>query len=51
MLHPLDKKKCPMHPTKVMDIKVEINKILQAEFIIPIEYTFWVSNHSLDTKK
>ena len=36
---PIRQKKQPMHPYKAMDIKNEIYKLCQTEFIFPIEYT------------
>ena len=36
---PIWQKQHPMHPTKESIIKAEINKLHQAEFIFPIEYT------------
>jgi hypothetical protein len=37
-------KKRPLHPSKVVAIKSEINKLHVAGFIYPIAYTSWVSN-------
>eukprot|EP00253_Pinus_taeda_P014604 PITA_14604 len=34
----------PIHPSCHEAIKVEIDKLKQADFIYPIEYTTWVSN-------
>ena len=48
---PICQKKYPMHLTKVLAIKVEIDKLCQAEFIFPIEYTPWVCNPIIVTKK
>jgi hypothetical protein len=35
---------CPLHPSKVMAIKDEIDKLRTTGFIYPITYTSWVSN-------
>jgi hypothetical protein len=37
-------KKCPLHPSKVVAIKAEIDKLRVVGFIYPIAYTSWVSN-------
>jgi hypothetical protein len=41
---PIRQKKCPLHPSKYVDIKYEIDKLHTVEFIYPIAYTSWVSN-------
>jgi hypothetical protein len=41
---PVHKKQRPLHPSKVVAIKVEIDKLRAAGFIYPIAYTSWVSN-------
>ena len=41
---PIRQKKCPLHPSKYVDIKYEIDKLHTIEFIYPIAYTSWVSN-------
>jgi hypothetical protein len=38
------KKKRPLHPSKAVAIKAEIDKLCMAGFIYPIAYTSWVSN-------
>ena len=48
---PIRKILCPIHPRKVVAIKVEVEKILQARFIYPIPLTDWVSNIVPITKK
>ena len=37
-------KQWPLHPSKAVAIKTEIDKLLAAGFIYPITYTSWVSN-------
>jgi hypothetical protein len=41
---PVRQKKRPLHPSKVMTIKAEIDKLCIVGFIYPITYTSWVSN-------
>ena len=48
---PIWQKQHLMHLAKAMAIKSEINKLQQAKFIFPIEYTSWVSNLIPITKK
>ena len=38
------KKKQPIHPSKVVEVKDEIEKLCTTGFIYPIAYTTWVSN-------
>jgi hypothetical protein len=44
-------KQRPLHPSKFVAIKVEIDKLCYARFIYPIAYTSWVSNHVSVNKK
>jgi ribulose 1,5-bisphosphate carboxylase large subunit-like protein len=37
-------KQRPLHPSKIVDIKEEIDKLHIFRFIYPIAYTSWVSN-------
>jgi len=37
-------KKCPLHPSKAVVIKAEIDKLHVVGFTYPIAYTSWVSN-------
>jgi hypothetical protein len=41
---PVQQKKRPLHPSKAVDIKAEIDKLHVAGFIYPIAYTSWVFN-------
>jgi hypothetical protein len=41
---PVRQKQCPLHPSKEVAIKAEIDKLCTAGFIYPITYTSWVSN-------
>jgi hypothetical protein len=42
---------CPVHPRKVTTIKLEVEKLLKADFIYPVALTNWVSNLVLIDKK
>jgi hypothetical protein len=41
---PVRQKQCPLHPSKALAIKAEIENLRTTEFIYPITYTSWVSN-------
>jgi hypothetical protein len=41
----------PVHPRKVAAIKLEVEKLLKADFIYPVALTDWVSNIVLINKK
>ena len=41
---PVRQKQRPIHPSKILAIKAEIEKLRMAGFIYPIAYTTWVSN-------
>jgi hypothetical protein len=41
----------PVHPRKVTAIKLEVEKLLKADFIYPVALTDWVSNLVLIDKK
>jgi hypothetical protein len=41
---PIRQKQRPLHPSKAVAIKAEIDKLCTAGFIYPIAYTSWVSN-------
>jgi hypothetical protein len=41
---PVHQNQRPLHPSKVVAIKVEIDKLRIVNFIYPIAYTSWVSN-------
>jgi hypothetical protein len=41
---PFHQKQCPLHPSKAVAIKDEIEKLHATRFIYPIAYTLWVSN-------
>jgi hypothetical protein len=41
---PICQKQRPLHPSKAVTIKVEIDKLHATWFIYPIAYTSWVSN-------
>jgi hypothetical protein len=41
---PVRQKQRPLHPSKAVAIKAEIDKLCTAGFIYPITYTSWVSN-------
>jgi len=41
---PIRQQQCPLNLVKAPTIKAEIDKLLRAGFIYPIEYTSWVSN-------
>jgi hypothetical protein len=41
---PVRQKQRPLHPSKSVAIKAEIDKLRAAGFIYPITYTSWVSN-------
>jgi hypothetical protein len=41
---PICQKQRPLHPSKAMAIKAEIEKLHTIGFIYPISYTFWLSN-------
>ena len=41
---PVRQKKQPIHPSKVVAVKDEIEKLRTVGFIYPIAYTTWVSN-------
>lgn len=44
-------KLCPMHPWKIVTIKVEVEKLLKVGFVYPISLEEWVSNISPIMKK
>ena len=48
---PIHPKQQPIHPSKVVAVKAEIEKLRIDGFIYPIEYTTWVSNPVLVNKK
>jgi hypothetical protein len=48
---PVRKRLHPVHPCKVVAIKLEVEKLLKAEFIYPVALTDWVSNLVLIDKK
>ena len=48
---PICQKKRPIHPSEVATVKSEIEKLLTTDFIYPIVYTTWVSNHVPVNKK
>jgi len=50
-ISPVCQKKHPLHTSKVVAIKDEIDKLRAARFIYPIAYTLWVSNAVLVKKK
>ena len=41
---PVHQKNWPIHPSKAVVVKAEIEKLRTAGFIYPIVYTTWVSN-------
>ena len=41
---PIRQKQRPIHPSKLLVVKAEIEKLRTAGFIYPIAYTTWVSN-------
>ena len=41
---PVRQKQRPIHPSKVVAVKTEIEKLRTVGFIYPISYTTWVSN-------
>jgi hypothetical protein len=41
---PVRQKQRPLHPSKAVAIKAEIDKLCVVMFIYPITYTSWVSN-------
>ena len=47
----MHQKQQPIHPSKVVMVKDEIEKLHIASFVYPIAYTTWVSNHVPVNKK
>jgi hypothetical protein len=41
---PIRQKQRPLHPSKAVAIKTEIDKLRATRFIYPIAYTSWFSN-------
>jgi hypothetical protein len=41
---PVRQKQRPLHPSKAVAIKAEIDKLRATRFIYPIAYTLWISN-------
>ena len=48
---PVRQKQWPIHPSKAVAVKDEIEKLRTSGFIYPIAYTTWVSNLVLVNKK
>ena len=48
---PVRQKLHPVNPRKAVDIKAEVEKLLQVGFIYPVQLTQWVSNLVLVNKK
>lgn len=48
---PVRQKLHPVHPRKVVAIKAEVEKLLKAGFVYPVQFTEWVSNIVPVTKK
>ena len=48
---PVRQKQRLIHPSKVVAVKAEIEKLRTTDFIYPIAYTTWVSNHVPVNKK
>jgi len=47
---PVWQKQRPLHPSKALDIKAEIDKLYQVGFVYLIAYTSWVSDPILVNK-
>jgi hypothetical protein len=48
---PIRQRLHPVHPRKAATIKLEVEKLLKADFIYPVALTDWVSNLVLVNKK
>ena len=48
---PVHQMQRPIHPSKIVTVKAEIEKMCIASFIYPIAYTTWVSNLDPVNKK